>query len=73
MTDYLVSVACTTTFHRANMRRNPSHYPMTARIIGAAAVGWLTEHWGAGVWYVTMVRMRNLVRDVSDALYRIRG
>lgn len=62
MTDYLLSVPDTKAFHSANMRRNPSHYPMTARTLGAAATGWLTENWGAGVWYVTMVRIRGLVR-----------
>jgi translocator assembly and maintenance protein 41 len=61
MTDFLLSTPSLVDFHTANLRHNPSHYPFLARLIGAAGIARLTEAWGAGVWYVTMVHIRDLV------------
>jgi translocator assembly and maintenance protein 41 len=61
MTDFLLSTPSLPEFHSANLRRNPSHYPLTARLLGGRRIAWLTERWGAGLWYVTMVNIRGLV------------
>jgi len=42
-------------------------------MIGGTGVAWLQENWGARVWYVTMVKIRNLVSPHCDALARANG
>lgn len=63
MTDFLLSTPSPTQFHTSNIRSNPSHYPLYARLLGGSAVAWLQDRWGAGIWYVSMVRVHDLVRD----------
>jgi hypothetical protein len=63
MTDFLLSTPSPAEFHTSNIRANPSHYPLYARLLGGSAVAWLQDRWGAGIWYVSMVRVHNLVRD----------
>jgi translocator assembly and maintenance protein 41 len=61
MTDFLLSTPDLAKFHTANLRQNPSHYPLTARLLGGGRIAWLTDNWGAEVWYVTMVKIKGLV------------
>jgi len=42
-------------------------------MIGGTGIAWLQENWGARVWYVTMVKIRNLVRPHCDASARADG
>jgi translocator assembly and maintenance protein 41 len=65
MTDFLLSTPSLPEFHISNLRQNPSHYPLIARISGGERIAWLTDHWGAGVWYVTMANIGGLVSPVS--------
>lgn len=58
--DFIVSAPDLEAFHAENLRRNPSHYPMFARALGPRFVAWANESWGAGLWYVTMVRVHGL-------------
>lgn len=54
-------------FHNANLRQNPSHYPLYARLLGAGPVAWLQEKWGASMWYVTNVRVQGMVSPSSSS------
>lgn len=60
MTDFLLSTPSLTEFHNTNLANNPSHYPLLARWLGGERIARLTDIWGAGVWYVTMVNIRGL-------------
>ncbi|WVR04672.1 hypothetical protein IAU60_001683 [Kwoniella sp. DSM 27419] len=60
LTDLLLSTPSATVFHSVNLRQNPSHYPLYARLIGGAGIGWAQEKLGAGVWYVTMVEINGV-------------
>lgn len=60
LTDFLISTPSAYEFHRINMRQNPSHYPLYARLMGARAVAGVQETLGAEVWYVTMVKIGDL-------------
>ncbi|ORY30376.1 mitochondrial matrix Mmp37 [Naematelia encephala] len=60
MTDFLLSTPSPSQFHTANLRQNPSHYPLYARFLGGRGVAWLQDSLGAGVWYVTMVHINGL-------------
>ncbi|WVQ98103.1 hypothetical protein IAU59_005225 [Kwoniella sp. CBS 9459] len=60
MTDLLISTPSATEFHSTNLRQNPSHYPMYARLMGGAGIGWAQEKLGAGIWYVTMVEINGI-------------
>lgn len=62
LTDLIISTPDARAFHTTNLRQNPTHYPLLARLIGGNGIAWLQENWGARVWYVTMVKIRNLVR-----------
>jgi len=62
LTDFLFSTPSPASFHTTNLGQNPSHYPLYARLLGGRALGWLQETWGAGVWYVTMVKIHGIVR-----------
>ncbi|ODO08714.1 hypothetical protein L198_00447 [Cryptococcus wingfieldii CBS 7118] len=55
LTDLLLSTPNAEEFHSINLRQNPTHYPLYARLLGAKSVARIQEKWGAGVWYVTMV------------------
>ncbi|WWC59516.1 uncharacterized protein I303_102072 [Kwoniella dejecticola CBS 10117] len=59
LTDLLLSTSSPVEFHSINLRQNPSHYPLHARLIGAKGVAHIQETWGAGVWYVTDVKINN--------------
>jgi translocator assembly and maintenance protein 41 len=61
LTDFLFSTRSSVEFHRINLEQNPSHYPAYAHLIGANAVAWMQENLGAGVWYVTMVKVEGFV------------
>ncbi|WVF69754.1 hypothetical protein IAT40_004533 [Kwoniella sp. CBS 6097] len=60
MTDLLISTPSATDFHQVNLRQNPSHYPLYARLMGGAGIGWAQEKLGAGIWYVTMVEINGI-------------
>ncbi|TXT08947.1 hypothetical protein VHUM_02421 [Vanrija humicola] len=60
LTDFILSTPNAVDFHRANLAQHPSHYPLYARVLGPRFVGWLTESFGAGLWYVTMVKFGDL-------------
>jgi translocator assembly and maintenance protein 41 len=64
LTDLIVSTPSARNFHRINLRQNPSHYPLMARIIGSGGITWIQENWGARVWYVTMVQLLGKVRSI---------
>ncbi|KAL7420032.1 Mitochondrial translocator assembly and maintenance protein 41 [Cryptotrichosporon argae] len=55
LTDFILATPSAAAFHTANIRQNPDHYPLYARVLGGRAVGWAQERWGAGMWYVTNV------------------
>lgn len=63
MTDFIVSTPNARAFHAANMRQHPDHYPLFARLLGPGAIAWMTDNMGAGLWYVTMVKFGDLVRE----------
>ncbi|KAK8847438.1 hypothetical protein IAR55_005296 [Kwoniella newhampshirensis] len=60
LTDFLLSTPSAVDFHSVNLRQNPSHYPLYARLMGGEGVAWAQENFGAGVWYVTMVNVNGL-------------
>lgn len=60
LVDFIVAAPDLEAFHAANLRENPDHYPLFARVLGAPAVAALNDRWGAGLWYVTMVRVAGL-------------
>ncbi|WRT64727.1 uncharacterized protein IL334_001661 [Kwoniella shivajii] len=57
LTDLLISTPSAIDFHTINLRQNPSHYPLHARLMGAGRIAHVQENWGAGVWYVTDVKL----------------
>lgn len=65
MTDLLISVSDPLSFHRQNLLKNPSHYPLWARVAGANSVVRVQEEYGAGIWYVTMVQLGGVVSAAS--------
>ncbi|OCF45840.1 hypothetical protein I317_00328 [Kwoniella heveanensis CBS 569] len=60
MTDLLISTPLAADFHDVNLRQNPGHYPLYARLMGGAGIGWAQEKFGAGIWYVTMVEVNGI-------------
>ncbi|KAL1411496.1 Mitochondrial translocator assembly and maintenance protein 41 [Vanrija albida] len=60
LTDFIIATPNAVDFHAVNLRQHPSHYPLYARVLGPRFVGWLTESFGAGLWYVTMVKFGDL-------------
>jgi hypothetical protein len=61
MTDFLVSTSDAVSFHAENLKTNPSHYPLWARIAGPRTVASVQETMGAEIWYVAMVNIKGLV------------
>ncbi|WWC67994.1 uncharacterized protein I206_101913 [Kwoniella pini CBS 10737] len=59
LVDLLLSTSSPIDFHTINLRQNPSHYPLHARLIGAKGISHIQENWGANVWYVTNVKIGN--------------
>ncbi|OCF76975.1 hypothetical protein I204_02684 [Kwoniella mangroviensis CBS 8886] len=60
LTDLLLSTPSPIDFHTLNLRQNPSHYPLHARKMGAKGIAHVQERWGAGVWYVTDVKINDI-------------
>ncbi|WVW78409.1 hypothetical protein I302_100363 [Kwoniella bestiolae CBS 10118] len=60
LTDLLLSTPSPIEFHSTNLRQNPSHYPLHARIMGAKGIAHVQEQWGAGIWYVTDVNINGI-------------
>ncbi|WWD21524.1 hypothetical protein CI109_106010 [Kwoniella shandongensis] len=60
LTDFLLSTPSAVDFHTTNLKQNPSHYPLYARLMGGERIAWAQESYGAGVWYVTMVNVNGL-------------
>ncbi|WWD00626.1 hypothetical protein V866_007561 [Kwoniella sp. B9012] len=60
LTDLLLSTPSSIDFHTLNLRQNPAHYPLHARLIGAKGIAHIQERWGAGVWYVTDVNINGI-------------
>ncbi len=55
--DFLIATSHPSHFHSINLAANPSHYPLFARWLGSDAIARIQEHWGAGVWYASMVEL----------------
>ncbi|ORX33928.1 mitochondrial matrix Mmp37-domain-containing protein [Kockovaella imperatae] len=56
MIDLLLATPSSEMFHASNLRRNPSHYPFHARLLGPR---WVTriQEWGPGAWYIPQVSL----------------
>ena len=61
MIDLIITTPSNLDFHAANLTQNPSHYPLHARVLGASWVTWIQESFGAGAWFIPMVRLANMV------------
>ncbi|WWC86869.1 uncharacterized protein L201_001748 [Kwoniella dendrophila CBS 6074] len=60
LTDLLLSTSSPVEFHTINLRQNPSHYPLHARLMGPGGIAHVQENRGAGVWYVTDVKVNGI-------------
>ncbi|OAV99937.1 hypothetical protein PTTG_01447 [Puccinia triticina 1-1 BBBD Race 1] len=62
MLDFIFAVSHPSHWHSINLRHNPSHYSLPARILGSPGVTWLQEHGpGAGLWFNVQAKINDRV------------
>lgn len=57
--DFMFAVTHPSHFHSINMHQFPSHYPLSARMLGSDYVSTVQSSGGAGVWFNAYVPMSN--------------
>ncbi|KAK0446705.1 mitochondrial matrix Mmp37-domain-containing protein [Armillaria borealis] len=57
--DFMFAVTHPSHFHSINMHQFPSHYPLSARMLGSDYVSTVQSSGGAGVWFNAYVPMPN--------------
>ena len=55
MTDFIIGVSDSESWHRENLARHPGHYSGLARLAGPGRVSSLQEEFGAGFYFNTLV------------------
>jgi len=73
MVDFIIAVENSQEWHRENLARHPSHYASLARLLGHSRVAGLQRHWGARLYFNTLVpwgegRIKYGVIDRRDLL-----
>ena len=61
MLDFLFAVTHADHFHSINMNQFPSHYPLSARVLGSDYVS-RVQNISPGVWFNAYVPMNGVVR-----------
>ena len=60
MTDLIIATPRPLIFHTENLKLNPSHYPFHARLGGASWITKIQEGYGAGAWYIPLVKLAGM-------------
>lgn len=55
MTDFVIGVRESESWHRENLATHPAHYSLPARLAGPGRVTRWQEDWGAGLYFNTLV------------------